>query len=340
MSVIGVDLDSGKIEHDVVLFENEEPDFCHSDNSYASCTPAIEEGRLYVHFGSYGTACIDTEACKVLWQRRDLPCDHFRGPASSPILFQNLLIVALDGFDHQYVVALNKETGKTVWRKNRDIEYGTDNGDFKKAYGTGAVFDINGEPLLIYPSAVATIAYEPLSGKQKWIVYHEGMNASARPLITPNDHVIISNGHGKMLAVNPEGSGDITNSHIVWQSSKAIPRKSSAIIVGDRIFLNEDKGVMSCLNASNGKTIWKKRVGGTFAASPIYANGTLHFFSRQGKIILLNPGESFDMKAEFSVGDGFNASPAVSGNKLVLRSLSKLYCFEETDNESNLRNGK
>src|SRR6266481_2180321 len=88
-------------------------DVCSSD--LASPTPAVEEGRLYVHFGSTGTACLDTRTGKTLWQRRDLRCDHFRGPASSPILYRDLLIVNFDGFDVQYVVALDKATGRTVW---------------------------------------------------------------------------------------------------------------------------------------------------------------------------------------------------------------------------------
>ena len=245
MSVIGVDLESGKQLHDFVVFENEEPAFCHPTNSYASSTPAIEDGRLYVHFGSYGTACVDTKTAKVLWQRRDLPCDHFRGPASSPIIYKNLMIVAFDGFDHQYVVALDKATGDTVWKKERDINYGTDNGDLMKAYGTGAIFEVDGKPLLIYPSAIATIAYDPMSGDQKWIVYHKGMNVSARPLLTGGGLIIITNGMGQMVAVKPKGKGDITKSNVAWQSSKAIPKKSSALIVDDRMYMNEDKGIIS-----------------------------------------------------------------------------------------------
>ena len=133
MSGICVALDTGKIVYDLKLFHNAEPRFCHSMNSYASCTPAIEAGRVYLHFGSYGTACVDTGSGKTIWTRRDLPCDHWRGPGSSPILFEDLLIVHFDGYDYQYIVALNKETGETVWKKDRNIDFQTDNGDFKKA---------------------------------------------------------------------------------------------------------------------------------------------------------------------------------------------------------------
>lgn len=329
MSAICVDLESGKKLHDNVVFENEDPAFCHPTNSYASSTPAIEDGRLYVHFGSYGTACVDTQTAKILWQRRDLPCDHFRGPASSPLLFKNMLIVAFDGSDFQYVVALNKETGETIWKKDRDIDYDTDNGDLKKAYGTGAIFEIDDKPLLIYPSAVATIAYDPMSGNQHWIVYHEGMNASARPLMTDDGMLIISNGMGKIVAVNPKGEGNISKTNIAWWSKITMPCKSSPILVDGKMYAHEDKGIMSCTDPTSGEIIWKQRVGGTYAASPIFANGKLYCFSGQGKIHVLTPGDKFNLMNEAELGDGFNASPAVSGNRLILRSISKLYCLED-----------
>src|SRR5262249_12818569 len=144
-----VDRETGKILHDLKVFDVEKPAFCIPFNSYASPTPVIEEGRVYVHFGTYGTACLDTATGKKLWERRDLNCDHFRGPGSSPIVFGDLLFVHFDGFDVQYVVALDKATGKTVWKKDRAIDYGTDNGDLKKAYATPTVITVQGKPQLI-----------------------------------------------------------------------------------------------------------------------------------------------------------------------------------------------
>ena len=182
MSAVCADLKTGKIIHDIVVCENEEPAFCHAMNSYATPTPVVEEGRVYVHFGAYLTACLDSKTGEVLWQRRDFECDHYRGPASSPIVHDGRLYVAYDGYDLQYVVALDKNTGKTVWRTERDIDYGTNNGDRMKAYCTAHVINVSDNDQLIYPSAVATIAYEPKSGKELWKVYHGGMNASARPL--------------------------------------------------------------------------------------------------------------------------------------------------------------
>lgn len=325
MSVVCVDRATGKIVHDVVLVENESPAFCHPMNSYASPTPAIEEGRIYVHFGSYLTACLDTETAEVLWQRRDLKCDHFRGPASSPILYEDKLFVAYDGFDVQYVVAFDKQTGETVWKQTRDIDYGTDNGDLKKAYCTAQVIEVAGEKQLVCPSAIATIAYDPSSGAELWKVYHDGMNASARP-VYGEGLVFITNGMGSMVAVRPDGKGDVTGTHIAWSDRKGVARKSSQLIVDGLFYMISDDGVASCREPKSGDILWQKRVGGEFAASPIYASGKIYLFSTEGDIVTLQPGREFTMIAETELGDGFMASPAVVDDQMILRSKSHLYC--------------
>lgn len=330
MSVICVDLETGKILKDLVVFENANPDFCHPTNSYASPTPAIESGRVYVHFGKYGTACLDTSSGKIIWSRRDFECDHFRGPASSPVLFQDLMVVAFDGADQQYVVALDKSSGETRWKVDRNIEYFKgDDGDWKKAYGTASIFQVDGQPLLVYPSASATVAYRPETGAEVWRVYHDGMNASARPVQTHNGLILITNGMGMLVAVDPGGSGDVTDTHVRWTASKSVARKSSLLVVDDLVYMNDDKGIFSCIDPEDGSYVWQKRLGGTFAASPIHADGKIYAFSGEGKIHVLKPGREFELVSESDLGDGYNASPAVSGNKLILRSYSHLYCIEE-----------
>ncbi len=326
-----VDLNTGIVLFDKLIHENDSPSFRHPTNSYASCTPAIEEGRVYLHFGSYGTSCLNTETGEIVWQRTDLECDHFRGPGSSPILFDDKLIVAFDGFDQQYVVALDKKTGKTLWKTAREIEYGTDNGDWKKAYCTGAVFKINGDPVLIYPSAKATIAYDPRTGKPIWTVYHDGMNASARPLMTEDGLVIVTNGMGRMDAIRPEGTGDITQTSVIWTLSKNVSRRPSPILVGNRIYMFNDKGIASCVDAATGSPVWQERMGGSFAASPIFDGKHLFVFDEEGDIYALEPADKLIEAGKSKLGDGFKASPAVAGNRLILRSISDLYCVSATE---------
>lgn len=326
MYAICVDADSGKIRHDLLVFENTDPAYCHPTNSYASPTPVIEEGRLYVHFGAYGTACLDTDSGKVLWSRRDLKCDHFRGPASSPIVYNDRLIVAYDGVDVQYVVAFDKNTGETIWRKDRNINYGTSNGDRMKAYSTAHVITVDGQPQVVSPSATETIAYDPTDGDVIWRVRHGGMNAACRPLFE-HDMVYISAGDGgdSLVAVRADGQGDVTRSHVVWKTGKTVPKRSSQLIVGDLFFMVNDSGVISCLDAKTGKVHWQKRLEGEYWASPIYADGRLYFLSKDGfaKVIAAKP--EFEVLAENKLNGGFNASPAVIGNDLILRSFTHLY---------------
>ena len=329
-SVLCVDLASGKIVFDKLVLEMDNPQYSHPTNSYASPTPCIEEGRVYLHFGAEGTYCIDTRTCEVLWSRLDFPCNHHRGAASSPILFENLLIVAFDGYTEQYVVALDKSTGKTVWKRDRNIKYKNDNGDIKKAYGTCTIIEVDGRPLLVSPSAECTIAYEPHSGDEVWRVHHGGMNQAARPLLA-GGRLILSSGAGgvKLLAVDPKGRGDITGTNILWTYGKVVPSRSSSVVVGDLLFMVNDAGIASCIDVKTTDQKWHERFGGDYAASPIYADGRIYFFSEDGRSPVIEPKSEFKLLAENKLGDCFKASPAVVGKAFILRSRTDLYRVEK-----------
>lgn len=323
MSIICVDRRTGKVLRDRPLVTTEEPGFCHPQNSYATPTPVIDEGRVYAHFGRYGTFCLSTRTGDVLWKRTDLKCNHWRGPASSPILFDGKLFVAFDGYDVQYVVALDAANGETVWRKDRDIDYGTDNGDLKKAYCTASVIMVDDQPQLVMPSAVATIAYAPSSGETLWRVYHEGMNASARPLFA-DGLVFITNGMGKMVAVRP-GRGDVTDSNVAWRSAKVVAKKTSQIVRDGLLFMVSDGGVISCREADSGKILWQHRAGGEYAASPILLGDRIYFFDRDGGYLVVSADRELSVLADGKFGDGCMASPAVVDDELILRTKSSLY---------------
>lgn len=325
LSAVCVDLDSGKVIHDLVLFEVDKPQFTHATNSYASPTPYIEEGRVYIHFGTYGTTCLDTKTGKKIWERRDLPCNHFRGPGSSVAVYGDLLYLTMDGYDVQYLVALNKLTGETVWRKDRNVDFGTTDGDAKKAYSTPILIKVEDRDLLISPFASATIAYNPKTGEPIWTVRHGGMNAAGRPVFG-NGLVYISSADGPspLVAVRPTGTGDITD-NIAWKSSKSIPKRPSQLLVGDLLFMMNDGGVASCLDALTAKVIWSKRLPGEYWSSPLYANGLIYCFSQTGEIPVFKATRELELVAENKLNDGFNASPAVAGESLILRSKTHLY---------------
>jgi outer membrane protein assembly factor BamB len=328
---IGVDRESGKILHDIELFNVAKPAFCPPLNSYASPTPVVEEGRVYVHFGSYGTACLDTATGKTLWSRRDLPCNHFRAPGSSPILYEGLLYLHFDGYDAQYVIALDKTTGQTVWKRDREIDYGTTNGDLKKAFGTPSIVKLGGQAQLISPSAVATIAYDPATGRELWKVYHGGMNVAARPLFG-HGLLFITTGDSaphRLLAVRPDGRGDLTASHVVWKQNRGVPSRSSLLLVGDLLYMANEVGVASCLQAKSGESVWQERLGGEFWASPIYADGRIHFFSRKGATHVIEPGRKGQVLSVNRLDDGCMASPAVASKAIFVRTKTHLYRIEQ-----------
>ena len=290
LSAVCVDLDSGKIGRDIKLFDVDTLQITHDTNSYASPTPYIEEGRVYMHFGAYGTACVDTRTGKKLWERKDLQCDHFRGPGSSPVVFGDLLYLSFDGIDVQFIVALNKFTGKTVWEKDRGVNYGTTNGDAKKAYSTPTLIEVDGKKLLISPFASATIAYDPPTGDVVWTIHHGGMNAAARPLYGQGLlYINAADGPSPLLAIPPNGKGDITK-NIAWRTAKAVPKRPSQLLVDDLLFMVNDSGVAVCLDAKTGKEIWASRLPGDYWSSPLYADGLIYCFSQEGDAAGLQSG--------------------------------------------------
>jgi outer membrane protein assembly factor BamB len=334
LSTLAFDRRTGATIHNIVVFEIEKPQFCFDYNSYASSTPVIEEGRIYVHYGSHGTACLDTATGKTLWTRQDLKCDHHRGAGSSPILYKDLLFIIFDGFDQQYVVALDKATGKTVWKKNREAPYRSDNGDFKKAYATPTIVDVNGRTVIVCPSAMATFAYDPLTGDERWRVVHGCMNAAGRPLFGLGK-VFVSIGDGtsrddnfNLFAVRPEGEGDLTT-HLEWKYSRSVPSRASFLLIGERLYMiHEKSGLLSCLDAQTGKAVWSERLKGSFTPSPLYADGHIYCCNEEGQTYVIEPGDSLKVLATNSLAAGCMASPIAVDRSLFIRTKTHLYCIE------------
>lgn len=333
LSVLAIDRDDGRIVFDAKVFDVARPEDTRQYNSYASPTPVIEEGRVYVHFGSYGTAALDTGTGKVLWTRRDLPCNHWRGPGSSPILYQDLLIVHLDGYDLQYVVALDKKTGRTVWKADRTHDFGTDDGDQKKGFATPVVIDAAGRPQLISPAAKAVVSLDPLTGRELWRVRYEQHSAATRPLFA-HGLVYVDAGFSKadLLAIRPDGQGDVTETHVAWKAIKGIGAKPSPLLVGDLIYsVSDTGGVVTCLDAKIGALVWQHRIGGGgHSASPLFADGAIYFFAEDGSTVALQPGREFRELGRSSLDEGgVMATPAIAGKAVFLRTESHLYRFEK-----------
>ncbi len=327
---VAVDRRTGKILHDIKVFDVPKPQEINALNSYASPTPVIEAGRVYVTFGAHGTACLDTATGRALWARRDLECNHFRGPGSSPILVDDLLILHFDGFDFQYVVALDKATGKTVWKTNRSTKFGDIDGDFRKAFSTPIVIEAGSRRQLISPASKAAMAYDPRTGEELWKIEFEAHSSTSRPLAADGlVYIFTGFGRSQLWAVRPDGRGDVTDSHVAWKYSRSVPCKPSALLVDKLIFMVTDAGRAVCLEATTGREVWQKRLGGEYSASPIVAEGRIYFFSHDGRTTVIAADRAGKILAENRLDDGFMASPAVSGKSLILRTKKRLVCVEK-----------
>jgi outer membrane protein assembly factor BamB len=327
-----VDLATGKVVHDIKLGDEKDPAFCHDFNSYASPTPVIDGGKVYAHFGSHGTWCLDAATGKVLWERRDLECNHFRGPGSSPVVYGDWVFLIFDGFDQQYVIALDKNTGATVWRQDRRIRYGTDNGDYKKAYATPRLLVVDGKPQLVCPSAEATIAYDPKSGAELWRFHHlkkNTMNVAAPPVAGHGLTFLVSGHPAQLMAVKSGATGMVGKDAVVWETDKAVPSRPSLLLVKDLLFMVSDGGVVSCLDAKTGKQRWSERLNGQYTASPVYAAGLIYLPNEGGKTTVIRASAEYEVVATNDLDAGCMASPAVVGDTLLLRTKTHLYAIGE-----------
>ena len=335
---ICIDATNGKVLYQKKLFDIKSPQFAHKFNSYASPTPVIEKGRVYLSWGSPGTACIDTKTFKTIWTRPDLKCDHFRGAGSSPILWKNFLINNHDGADTQYVFALNKLTGKTAWKSSRSVDFmdldpngkPKRDGDMRKGYSTPHIIQLNGNPVLISSGAMAHYAYKPSDGRELWkVVERKQHSASTRPIFGHGLCFFPTGfGKGQLLAIDPLGENDITQTNIKWRLNRSgVPEKPSLLLIKNHLYLIDDQGgLVTCVEAISGKEVWSERIGGNYSASPITAQGNIYAFNESGKstVFAASP-EGLKKLAENNLDSGFMASPAVHQNALILRTKTHLY---------------
>lgn len=331
LKVICVSRASGKIVTQLTAFYVDEPEPKHSLNSYASPTPVIDNGRLFVHFGTYGTACIDTTERSFVWKSNELKIDHQNGPGSSPVVWNNLLIVHYDGIDAQFLAAYDKETGDIVWTTKRSGEMNP-KPEFQKAYGTPALITVNGKDQLISPAADWVYGYNPATGKEIWKANYGklGFSTVPKPVFGHGMAFICTSFiQSRLVAVKYDGTGDVSATHVAWTSDSQIPQKPSIALVDDKLFFVNDAGIATCLDAKTGESIWRTRIGGKYSASPLVANGKIYFFNQEGKCTVIKAGDTFEVLAENQFDAGFMASPAVAGDSLFLRTETHLYCIEK-----------
>ena len=332
LRAICLDLETGSIVRNLELATFEDPELIHPLNSFASPTPCVDGDKVYCHFGSYGTWCLDDASGEIIWTKR-LVVDHSVGPGGSPVIAGKLLLLVCDGIDAQFVAALDKQTGAEVWRTPRPPMRAT-NGEFQKAYSTPLVIDVNSAQQAVIPGAQWIVAYDPGSGKELWRADHgNGFSISSTPVYTGTSAqiglVIFTTGYGQkeVVAVRPDGKGDVTFSHIQWRSDHNVPAKPSPISSGERVYLIDDNGVLSCLQASDATTVFRKRVAGNYSASPLLVAGHLYFSSQEGVVTVIRDTDQYEEVSKTTLDGRLMASPAVVGDDLLFRSENSLMRF-------------
>jgi outer membrane protein assembly factor BamB len=336
----GFDRHTGKQLHHKLLFENAEPEGLGNPlNNYAAPSPVLEADALYVHFGTYGTARLDPATAEKVWERRDINARHFRGPGSSPLLYENLIVLTFDGIDQQYVTALEKDTGKTVWKTARTTDYGdldaegkpTRDGDMRKAYHTPIVFNIAGSPQLISIGSRSAFGYDPATGKELWNVPHGGFNAAVRPMQL-GDMIFINTGaeRAHLLGIRTDANmkGNIASTHTVWNHEKRNSSEACAVIRDGKIFQITRGGILTVIDAKTGAEVAEGRLAGQHLPSPILSGDKLYFSNDRGVTFIVSADEKLQTLHENEIGEPFSAGPAVAEGSLYLRSKAALYRIE------------
>lgn len=296
----------------------------HSKNSHASPTPLVHQGRLYVHFGHQGTACLDL-AGRVQWRATGHRYEPVHGNGGSPVLVEGLLIFSCDGAEDPFVVALDAATGRERWRFFR-----TSDAENTFSFSTPAVIEAAGRRQLITPGSGVVNALDPATGREIWRVqYGQGYSVIPKPVYA-HGLVFVATGYNtpSVLAIRPDGQGDVTETHVVWTYRKAAPHTPSLLVVDDLLYMVSDKGIATCLEARSGREVWQERIGGNYSASPLYADGRIFLQSEEGPAVILQPGPVFQKLAQTGFAERTLASYAVLERALLIRTQQHLYRVE------------
>jgi outer membrane protein assembly factor BamB len=318
LRALAFDLETGRELVNTEVFRTRSADPLNAKNSLASPTPIVEGDRVYVHFGADGTAAL-TASGETVWKLR-FPYESQHGSGGSPVLYGDLLIFSADGSDAAFVVALEKQTGKIRWKTSRRQPS-------DQAYSTPLVIRVGDRDEVVSVGAFRAAAYDPQSGKEIWRVgYGDGFSNVPRP-VYGHGLVYIATGFQQpsLIAVRPDGTGDVTRTHVAWTLHRGAPLTPSPLLVGDELYIVNDGGIASCLDATTGETRWQQRLDGNFSASPVFADGRIYFLSEEGVATVILPGKEFRRLATNQLDGATLASMAVSAGSIFIRSDTHLY---------------
>ncbi len=325
------DAKTGELRAELKLGETSDPPLIHNLNSFSSPTPVLDENSAYCSFGAFGTWCIDRETEQIKWVNRELQLDHETGPGSSPILWRDLLIFHCDGIDNQFVVALERQTGKVVWKTARSGKL-NENDSLKKAFSTPIVVSIDGAEQLVSAGANWLYGYQPDTGVELWKMPYGKLGFSNVPRPVYQDGMLyLCTGYNRssLLAIRLADPAGPTEDDVVWRYETQVPTMPTPLLTDGLLLMVSDRGIATCLDAKSGEQHWRERLGGDFASSPILADGKVFVGNRKGEMFVIRPGTEFELLATNQMDGDIMATPAAVAKQLLIRTKNSLYSIQK-----------
>ncbi len=304
----------------------------HKLNSYASGTPATDGELVYVTFleadfgsshevtpGDMVVAAYDFQG-KQRWLVKPGRFASVHGYCSSPVLFEDMVIVNGDHDGDSYIAALDRRTGRTVWKVPRDHK--------TRSYCTPIIREIDGRTQMIFSGSLHVISMDPRDGSRHWKI--DGPTEQyVASLVYNGKLVFLTAGFPEyhILAIRPDGHGNVTDTHIVWRTTRGCAYVPSPIVYGDYFLVASDKGIGSCFVADTGERLWMERLGDHYSASLTEANGLIYFLADDGEMKVIRPGSKLDIVQVNQLGEYCYASPAISNGQMFLRGEKHLFCI-------------
>jgi len=328
MKLFCLDAETGKVLWERTVYEGTVYDNRHKKNTYASATPATDGKYVYLSFEAEGLYCYDFNGKRIWKTSLGRIAKGGLGPGTSPVLYENLLILQCDQEygENSFIAAVDKNTGKVVWRVERN---------HRRSWATPLLVKTSERIELVASGAESVIAYDPASGKELWRAPGVESNAIPSP-VAGHGMVFVSAGSEakRAFAIRLGGNGDLANTEkIVWRYDRGTAYVPSPILYGDYLYLITDAGAITCLEARTGKVIYQARlpVPAQFTASPVAFEGKILIVSEDGDSFVLRAGPAPEVLSVNSLGEPIYASPAISGGKLFLRGANNLYCIMNKD---------
>ncbi len=302
-------------------------------NSYATSTPATDGQRIYVPACDGRILAVSLDGA-VAWTNSDVDYYSEHGLAVSPILYQDLVIVPFDGsspppdtkvgwqvpWDKAVILAVDKNTGKTRWKGSR--------GSSRIAHVTPQITKVDGQDQLVSGAGNVIQGHDPRTGALLWTAdsFGEGVVPS---IVIGEGLVFTASGFGdpRVRVVRLGGRGNVTKTHMVWESKEDVPKMSSMLYVSPHLYLATETGVAKCFKAATGEVLWRERLAPKFSASPAWADGKIYFLAENGKMTVVEDGPTFKVVAQNELGEKCCASPALAQGNLFIRTEKALYCI-------------